>query len=121
MQNKIVHFLRMGLVWLMCLSCNNIKAQSVAAPKIESPNVTSIERFGDIPVDFATGIPNISIPIHTVHCGRIDVPIGLRYHPGGVKIAQHPGWVGMGWDLQSIGSITRKINWLPDEYYASQT
>src|SRR6185312_1376860 len=62
-------------------------------------------------------VPNISVPIHTVRCGHINVPITLRYHPANVKMATHPSWVGTGWDLESGGVITRTVKWLPDEFY----
>lgn len=102
----------------ICLSFGS-RAQFVPGPKVASPNATSLEKFGDIPVDMSTGVPNISIPIHTLKYGNISVPVSLRYHPANVRIAQHPGWVGLGWDLESIGSITRKVNMFPDECYGS--
>ena len=96
------------------------RAQSVPNPKMETPNVATLDKFGDIPVDLATGTPNISIPIHTLHYGSISVPIGLRYHPGAVQVKQHPGWVGLGWDLESGGAITRVVRGVPDEFYGTQ-
>lgn len=64
---------------------------------------------------YSTGVPNISIPIHTLHNGNINVPIALRYHPGAVRVSQHPGWVGLGWDLEAGGVITRQEREFPDE------
>jgi len=84
-------------------------------PKTETPNVATMDNFGNIPVDMATGVPNISIPIHTLHNGNINVPIALRYHPGAVRVSQHPGWVGLGWDLEAGGVITRQEREFPDE------
>ncbi len=95
------------------------QGQTVQSPKIESPNVAGFNKFGDIPVNLFTGVPNIAIPVYTLQYGKISVPIALRYHPGSTRPAQHPGWVGMGWDLESIGCITRKVNRLPDEFYGS--
>jgi YD repeat-containing protein len=79
-----------------------------------------MEKFGDIPVEMATGVPNISIPIHTLHYGNINVPIALRYHSGAVRTANHPSWVGVGWDLQAGGAITRTVRGYPDEFYGTQ-
>jgi hypothetical protein len=90
-------------------------AQSSAVPNIKSPNVAAMERFGQVPVNLFTGTPDISIPLHTLQSGNITVPIALRYHASSVKPAQHPGWVGLGWDIQSTGVITRKRNDAIDE------
>lgn len=99
---------------LLAVCIQTLNAQTVV-PNIKSPNVASMERFGDIPVSLFTGVPDISIPLYTLNSGKISIPISLRYHPSSVKPAQHPGWVGLGWDLQSTGSISRKVNNIPDE------
>jgi len=102
----------------LCLSLHG-RPQSAPNPKIETPNVAAMEKFGDVPVEMSTGVPDISIPIHTLHYGSINVPISLRYHSGSVRTAQHPGWVGLGWDLQSGGAITRVVKGYPDEFYGA--
>jgi YD repeat-containing protein len=117
MESKFINARRIALSCAMISFYLVGISQSVASPKMETPNVASMEKFGDVPVDLATGVPNISIPIHTLHYGNIDVPISLRYHPGALRVAQHPGWVGFGWDLASGGAITRTIREYPDEYY----
>jgi YD repeat-containing protein len=96
-------------------------SQTLPAPKVESPNATSLDKFGDVPVNLFTGTPDISIPVHTLQYGNISVPITLRYHPGSVRVAQHPGWVGLGWDLESIGAITRTVRDYPDEAWIPGT
>lgn len=85
------------------------------APKILSPNATSFEKFGEIPLNFFTGTPNINIPLLTVSYNSINIPVNLRYHPGLVKPSIQPGWVGMGWDLDGIGRITRQTRFQNDE------
>lgn len=104
----------------LCLGLSgsvNCLGQSLKPPKIESPNAASLGTFGEIPVSLFTGAPSISIPIYTLSNGKISVPVSLRYHPSSVKPAQHPGWVGSGWDLESIGSISRRVRGAIDEYY----
>jgi hypothetical protein len=93
-------------------------SQTIPDPKIQSPNAASFEKFGEIPVNLFTGTPDISIPIHTLSYGKIKVPVTLRYHPSSVKLVQHPGWVGLGWDLECAGTITRSVNQAMDELYA---
>jgi YD repeat-containing protein len=90
-------------------------AQTLPAPTTKSPNAGILGKFTNIPVNLFTGTPDISIPIHVLKYGSIEVPISLRYHPGAVKPAQHPGWVGLGWDLQSVGEINRTIRGQADD------
>ena len=90
-------------------------SQTPQAPVIQSPNVASLGIFGNIPVNYYTGVPNISIPIYNLQSGNITVPLSLQYHPGNVKPNEHPGWVGLGWNLHSYGTITRVMHWMNDE------
>jgi YD repeat-containing protein len=119
MRKSIAFMLSTGLLSITLLLCLVARPQTIPQPKIESPNVATLDKFGDIPIDLATGTPNISIPIHELHYGNITVPISLRYHPGALRISTHPSWVGLGWDLESGGSITRIVRQAPDEFYGS--
>jgi len=80
-----------------------------------TPNARSIQRYGDIPVSLYTGTPNISIPLATLCEGELTLPIALSYHSGGIKVDEHPGWVGLGWTLVAGGCITREVRDKPDE------
>lgn len=92
-----------------------VNAQLPTEVKILSPNIASLGTFGNIPVSLYTGTPDIQIPIHTVESGDIKLPLVLRYHNANVKPDQHPGWVGLGWDLNCEGVITRSVHYKPDE------
>ena len=83
---------------------------------IQSPNVATLGRYGDVPVSLFTGVPAISIPIYDVVSGDNIIPIALSYHSAGVMPEQHPGWVGLGWSLMCGGCVSRIVNDLPDEY-----
>ncbi len=80
-----------------------------------SPTATSFGKFGEIPVSYHTGVPNISIPIHTVTSGPLSVPISLSYHAAGIKSAEVSSWVGTGWALQTGGHISRAVMNVEDE------
>ncbi len=82
---------------------------------IPSPNVASLGIFGQIPVDYATGVPDISIPVYVLKEGNISIPIIFKYHSSGLKPNTYPSWVGNNWTLFAGGSITRIVKWLPDE------
>lgn len=117
---KIFILSKVKIVFIILLSVAKFGAgQTLEAPKVQSPNAATFDKFQTIPVNLFTGIPTISVPIYTLSFGKIHVPIALNYHPGAVKATSHPGWVGTGWDLQSTGSITRQVRNVPDEYYTS--
>ncbi|MEO6230419.1 MAG: DUF5977 domain-containing protein [Ferruginibacter sp.] len=82
-------------------------AQTVPLPKFESPNTASLGKYGDVPVSYFTGVPDISFPLYNINVGNINVPISLSYHPNSVKPNEHPGWTGLGWNLNAYGKITR--------------
>jgi len=82
---------------------------------IASPTAASLGKFGDIPVGYHTGIPDISIPIYTVQAGPLKLPVSLSYHASGLKVMEPAGWVGAGWALNAGGMITRTVMGAPDE------
>ncbi|WP_163325475.1 RHS repeat protein [Draconibacterium mangrovi] len=72
----------------------------------KSPEAASFQRYGEIPVSNFTGVPEISIPIHTVSLKDLQVPVALSYHAGGITVDQEATIVGLGWTLMAGGSIT---------------
>lgn len=86
---------------------------------IPSPNALGLGLYGQIPVSYFTGVPDISIPLYQVKGNKLELPITLNYHASGLKPDIHPGWVGNGWSLMAGGVITRKVNGLIDEYSKS--
>jgi YD repeat-containing protein len=80
----------------------------------QSPNAGSLGKFFDIPVNMATGIPKISIPLYTIKSGSITIPIVLSYHAGGVQVNDISSWVGNNWTLTAGGSVVKKTNGLDD-------
>ena len=74
-----------------------------------SPQSSQFMRYGEYPVCPATGIPQIEIPIYTVKCDGIELPISISYHAGGIKVAEMGSTVGLGWTLNAGGAISRTI------------
>ncbi len=70
----------------------------------------------DIPVDYFSGSPTITIPLYVVKLPEIDLPITLSYSNKSVKPDNLYNWVGLGWDIHCGGSITREFNGDPDEF-----
>ncbi len=52
-----------------------------------SPTAAALAKYGDIPVGYHTGTPNISIPLYEVKSKELSLPISLSYHASGIKVA----------------------------------
>lgn len=100
----------------LCLSAQQLTINTFL-PKLTptSPEATGLGRFGTYEVNLFTGLPDISIPIFNIEVGELKVPISLSYHSAGVKVSDFASWAGLGWSLQTGGSITRKVMGNPDE------
>lgn len=81
-----------------------------------TPNAAGLGLYGDIPVSLYTGTPDISIPLYEIKVKNYTLPVTLSYHAAGIRVDQHPGWVGLGWNLLAGGLISRSVNDLPDEF-----
>lgn len=80
-----------------------------------SPNAAAIAKYGEIPVGYYTGVPNIGVPIYDIKSKSLSLPLSLNYHAGGNKVEDIASWVGLGWSFSNIPSISRRVNGIPDE------
>ncbi len=81
----------------------------------QSPEVASFEKYGNLPVNFYAGAPEISIPVFT-HTGKeMNFPISLTYDATGIKVEQMATNVGLGWNLNFGGVVSREVKHLPDD------
>src|SRR5688572_19994363 len=74
-----------------------------------SPEAAAFTKYGDVPVSFYTGVPQIEVPIYTITEGDIEVPITLSYHASGIRVDEEASWVGLGWTLNAGGVIARTV------------
>ncbi len=81
----------------------------------KSPGAAAFDQYINTPVNGATGVPEISIPIYTVKIKGLDVPISLSYHASGVKVDDIATPVGLKWVLNAGGMISRNIIGRTDE------
>ena len=79
-------------------------------PVPKSPEACAFDRVGEIPVREYTGEPDISIPIYTLDCGDIRVPISLDYQGQAIRVDQEATWVGLNWLLNAGGAITSRCS-----------
>ena len=90
-------------------------ADPTAAILPPSPSAAALEKYIDQTVDYASGLPNNSVPLYTMNFRGIQVPISLSYHAGGVRVDDMASNVGLGWTLHAGGAITRTVYGKADE------
>jgi YD repeat-containing protein len=79
------------------------------------PTSSSLGKYGQYPVNHSTGLVPITIPLYEIKSGELSQTIELSYHGGGIRVNEEATWVGLGWDLNFGGVITRTMNGFPDE------
>ena len=80
-----------------------------------SPEAASLGKYGEIPVNLASGKINYTIPLYTIDVNGFQWPIYLSYNYNGLVVEQDPPMTGLGWDLMATGRITRQVRGMPDE------
>jgi hypothetical protein len=85
---------------------------------VQSPDAAQFIRYGNIPVDYSTGIPSISIPLYTATCGGLSLPIDISYNASGIKVLDIASTVGLGWSLNVGGLVSRTIMGMDDQQNA---
>ena len=79
-----------------------------------TPNTYAFARYGDLPVDYSTGLPQINLPLTSISDRDIKVDVSLSYYASGIKVDQEASWVGLGWSLNAGGMITCQLRGAPD-------
>lgn len=102
------------LILVLVLSFFYGKSQS-SLISFPTPEASELGKYGQVPVSYFNGLPEISIPLYTLTCKDIELPLSLSYYAAGNKPDEHPGWVGLGWNLNAGGMITRIVNGIRDE------
>lgn len=74
-----------------------------------SPQAYAFAQYAEMPVSLFTGTPSINIPLFTIETGHHSFPISLSYHASGIKVSQEASWVGLGWNLNVGGNISRSV------------
>ena len=99
-----------------CVLVNRLDAQNQQVYNVPSPEVANLGLYGQVPVSYFSGVPDISVPLYDIKVGDISIPISASYHIGSVKPNQIPGPLGLGWSLISGGYIARTVRLDPDEH-----
>lgn len=66
-------------------------------------------------VNLYSGTLIVDLPICNAVSKNLNVPIGLKYDAGGIRVQDISGWVGLGMRFCAGGSIKRSVVGLPDD------
>ncbi|MBV6640778.1 MAG: PKD domain-containing protein [Cyclobacteriaceae bacterium] len=90
-----------------------VNAQFTITPP--SPSGAGLAKSANTNMDLYSGRATISIPLTSIaNSNGMNIPIGLIYTTGGIKVQDIAGPVGLGWSLAAGGTITRTVKGLPD-------
>lgn len=84
----------------------------VNAPSASSGVATNGE---DAKLNLNNGTANVGIPLLTLSDVGNSLPITLSYQTGGVKVSQPSSEIGLGWNLNAGGMISREVKGYPDD------
>ncbi|WEK35221.1 MAG: RHS repeat protein [Candidatus Pseudobacter hemicellulosilyticus] len=117
-RNKGTGSLLFCLIVLQFHPTGTVTAQTSNAVRYQvfAPNTYELGKYGDVPVDMATGVPQIRVPLVSFSDRDLNLDISLSYHASGIKVDQEATWVGLGWALIAGGMITRELRGKADDY-----
>ncbi len=112
-------FIKYVLIHFLILCCNSVYSQQVTDNRVfnrelsglsvSSPDVWSFHKYIMNPIGLYRGTPDVSIPLYMLKDGQIEIPIVLRYNTSGIKVEEEASWVGLGWNLNLGGFVTRVV------------
>ena len=91
MKKKTFTFIALFLLVNININCVFAQTDIVnkrASIAIQSPNVASLNKFVEFPVNQFNGQTDISIPLYEINLKNVSVPINLKYHTGGIRVRE---------------------------------
>lgn len=86
-----------------------------------SPSVAALMKFEEVPVNNYNGLPDISVPIYSIPLNKsLNFNLALSYHAATTKVDDVASDVGLGWAINGVGSISRTVRGLPDEFKSNK-
>lgn len=82
----------------------------------ESPQASSFNESGNLPVNTSKGLPQISIPLYNLEVDGVSIPIVLEYDASGVRVDDVATSVGLKWNLNVGGLVSRDVVDKPDSF-----
>ncbi|WP_321436025.1 hypothetical protein [uncultured Bacteroides sp.] len=95
--------------FMVILSVQGQVQRDYVHPIMSSPTMAEMAKYGNIPVSLSSGTINVSVPITSLKCGELAVPVFLSYNASGIRVHQIASNVGLGWSLNAGGIINCEI------------
>jgi hypothetical protein len=109
------------LVFILFLLLNNTGnaqnfGKNIRPDDSHKPNTNS-GIIGDdlVNVDLYTGIGSVKIPFYEYTIDGLNLGVSLSYNAKGIKVDEISSSVGLGWNLNAGGYVTREVKGLEDE------
>jgi hypothetical protein len=80
-----------------------------------TPETFKFTKYGEIPVNEASGNATLDIPLFVFKAGRVALPMSISHTGGAVRVDEATTWTGINWQLNVGGLVSRTVNDLPDE------
>ncbi len=100
---------------MQVMVCTIAMGQTLQNILPQSPEASSIGKYGQVPVGLFTGTPQLGIPIYQFKSGALQLPISINYSSNGIRIDEYSSSLGLGWNLSANGVITRTVFGQKDE------
>jgi hypothetical protein len=84
---------------------------------LQSAGAGKSDQMSAMPVNFFTGVPNISFPLFSYSNANngLRLDVSISYFAGGTRVLENPTTVGLGWSLNAGGMVTRTVRGMPDD------
>ena len=103
---------------ILSASADDIQ-KSLNLDYFRTPEAAAFKKYGEESVNEYTGTADISVPLYTIKCKDVEIPLVLRYDASGIKVEQEASWVGLGWNLMVGGCINYVCAGGHDRYTSS--
>ena len=102
---------------ILSASADNVQ-ESLNLDYFRTPEAAAFKKYGEESVNEYTGTADISVPLYTIKCKDVEIPLVLRYDASGIKVEQEASWVGLGWNLMVGGCINYVCAGSHDMYHS---
>lgn len=117
---KNSHRLLVFLKFFVSLFVQSLNSDAQNTPSLmrvgyPSPAAMEMQKYGEYPVSYFTGIPDIRIPLYEIKTPRNSLAIELQNHPSGFQPTMFNGSIGLAWTLKAGGRLIRTVHGAPDD------
>jgi YD repeat-containing protein len=104
------------LLGLCSFATNGLYGQALDLENVfpPSPTAAGLGKFATTSVNYADGAAGYNIPLYEYKTNNLSIPIGLTYNTNGTRVTQVASRVGLGWNLNAGGVVSRMVLGEPD-------